>query len=569
MELTRSNPYRILGILAGTKARDQDRQIRRLRQYLDVGQEPEEDFSFPALGKIERSVAGVDEATSQLNLDQGKVMAALFWFCNGNFVRDEAAFECLKVGDFESAEAIWRKLLASGEIEERNWSAYQNLSTLLLQPQATFAAVEPTRLKEGLSLKLELLESSYAQRFVEFVAGETYKPSKTALQLMFLEAIREEVLAAKFPSLESFGKLVSGLDFSTKAEFLKRLVKKPIEEIENLVEITAKKRQASPRDAVLAGDSLLWQVSSSIRLVREILGSGDLTYSSIADKVSNEALQCSIDYFNHYQDSDSDPGPMAYKLASDAAKFAVGVMIRDRCDETLEVFEDWNASKAEREKDKLIGADLTAIMAILQKYEELPSTIKNGVALINECKPKLQALAVKLSKTNELYLKASTRVASDAQANIISEVNEGQERFAGKWSHKWPAELSTAPLVLLRMLIKSAVDATELLGTLDMEADFRNKSYLPNKKVINEIHSQFDETPAATPKRTPSPTSGVNSAAPKKAIPGNDGCTLAGITIAGSAVLGTVLGSLNDAPLVGLGIGVVGGLFIYIKLAEK
>ena len=69
VELTRSNPYRILGILAGTKARDQDRQIRRLRQYLDVGQEPEEDFSFPALGKIERSVERVDEAISQLNLD--------------------------------------------------------------------------------------------------------------------------------------------------------------------------------------------------------------------------------------------------------------------------------------------------------------------------------------------------------------------------------------------------------------------------------------------------------------------------------------------------------------------
>ena len=78
MQLIKNNPYRIIGLLAGSTAKEQDRQIRRLKQYLAAEQEPEGDYSFPTLGKLDRTLEDVTEASSKLNLDNDKMTAALF-----------------------------------------------------------------------------------------------------------------------------------------------------------------------------------------------------------------------------------------------------------------------------------------------------------------------------------------------------------------------------------------------------------------------------------------------------------------------------------------------------------
>ena len=56
MNLINNNPYRTVGLLVGATAREQARQIQRLNQFIDAEQELEDDFSFPALGKINRTL---------------------------------------------------------------------------------------------------------------------------------------------------------------------------------------------------------------------------------------------------------------------------------------------------------------------------------------------------------------------------------------------------------------------------------------------------------------------------------------------------------------------------------
>lgn len=48
MKLVHQNPYRIIGLLAGASAREQDRQTKRLKQYIEAEQEPDIDYSFPS-----------------------------------------------------------------------------------------------------------------------------------------------------------------------------------------------------------------------------------------------------------------------------------------------------------------------------------------------------------------------------------------------------------------------------------------------------------------------------------------------------------------------------------------
>jgi hypothetical protein len=110
MNLIKNNPYRTVGLLVGVTAKEKSKQISRLKKYIEAEQDPQDDFSFPALGEFHRTLESVEEAASKLNLDNDKINAALFWFWNGNPITDEAAFEALKSGDIEAAYEIWDKL---------------------------------------------------------------------------------------------------------------------------------------------------------------------------------------------------------------------------------------------------------------------------------------------------------------------------------------------------------------------------------------------------------------------------------------------------------------------------
>jgi hypothetical protein len=138
MEAILTNPYRNLGLLAGASAREQDRQVKRLRQLIDAEQEIPVDYSFPELGYFDRTIETVNDASSRLNLDADKLAAALFWFTFDNPITDEAAFEALKEGDSGAAIEIWKKLAYTTDLDsyqqvtKKNASAFHNLSTVYL-----------------------------------------------------------------------------------------------------------------------------------------------------------------------------------------------------------------------------------------------------------------------------------------------------------------------------------------------------------------------------------------------------------------------------------------------------
>jgi hypothetical protein len=52
MKVILNNPYRTVGLLVGATAREQERQVKRLKQFLEAEQDPQDDFSFPTLGNL-------------------------------------------------------------------------------------------------------------------------------------------------------------------------------------------------------------------------------------------------------------------------------------------------------------------------------------------------------------------------------------------------------------------------------------------------------------------------------------------------------------------------------------
>jgi hypothetical protein len=195
MELVINNPYRIAGLLVGATAKEEDRQIKRLKQFIEAEQEPQDDFSFPTLGNLHRTLDKVTDAASKFNLDKDKMNAALFWFYDGKTAlkTDEEAFKAIKDADLDQVLSIWTKLTSNGEVSQRNASAYSNLGTLYLSGILEGTNTNEALLEKGISLKLKLLESDFIEEFKALATDETYKTTKKELQLLFLHLVQAEI----------------------------------------------------------------------------------------------------------------------------------------------------------------------------------------------------------------------------------------------------------------------------------------------------------------------------------------------------------------------------------------
>lgn len=362
MQLIQNNPYRTLGLLVGVTAREQDRQIRRLKQFIEAEQDPQDDFSFPFIGTLHRTVDSITDAASKLNLDSDKMNAALFWFWNGNPITDEAAFDALKDGDTETAYQIWDKLVARIEDDKRYWnevtaknlSAFHNRAILaMITNQGSFVSAVMANIK--------FIESEHFDKFVKAAVDETYKVSKKDIQLNFLKTVFENIDNKKLADLVKY---LNDYNFSAKADFLKSFVQKPIEQIEQKIETAKNKRKASKANAAKAGQELFSVVANDLTQLKSIIGTSDIKYTSVADKLANEILQCSIDYFNYSQEqgSNDDYSEIAMQLAKQAQTIAAGNLAKDRIKDSINTLEEM--------KDREISQAIEALQSIKEAYEE-------------------------------------------------------------------------------------------------------------------------------------------------------------------------------------------------------
>jgi hypothetical protein len=360
MKLVLDNPYRIVGLLSGASAREQDRQIRRIKQFVEAEQVIEDDYSFPLLGNINRTAENIDAASSRLNLDSDKMQAALFWFFFGSEVTDEPAFNAVKEGEFGEAISIWSKLTQTREVTKSNSSAYNNLGTLYLckislhvhRPGTLQVASRPEEIiAKGIVLKLKFLESDFFSDFKNVVTDETYRLSKSDAQLMFLNQILSECEKGNTYTKESFLEFIINLDFLAKDKFLLDFAERPINHIENNIKKASARRKEESNLGISLGESLIKETQEDMKMLKSILGAANIKYRSVADKLANEIIQCSIDYYNFYHRNNSgynfvDP---ALALANKAFQIAEGSVVKDKVSDTLETYKkkkDYEISSA-------------------------------------------------------------------------------------------------------------------------------------------------------------------------------------------------------------------------------
>lgn len=488
MNLVLNNPYRIVGLLVGASAREQDRQIKRLKQFIAADLAPEEDFSFPSLGKFERNLEKVDDAASKLNLDKDKIVSAIFWFYKGNSITDEPAFDAINDSDLNQVLVIWKKLTLNGEISKRNASAFSNLGTLYLSGILDGTSSNETLLENGISLKLKFLDSDYFKEFTSLATDETYNITKKELQLLFLNQLQFEIEKSEFISSINFLEIISQQEFSAKEDFLKGFVQKPIEEIKFKIEEARTKRKADNSKSLVVGKELFENTSENLKLLKSILGISNLKFSSISDKLSDEILQCGIDYFKFYKESSTDPGSASMDLFHKAKSLAIGDIAVQRCQENTENLQEWIDDKPDRDKQAIILDDFKNITDLIDKYEGYNETVINGKQLLASALIYLSNVKNVLGESDDLYIGLSTRIASEAQGMCVSEINNLQDKFSSAFD-------SSTKIALIRLLkdkINESLDVSATIGTMHLKQDFRTR-YERNRSTLIDLKRQLNQ----------------------------------------------------------------------------
>lgn len=528
--IIQNNPYRLLGIYSNSPIKERVANHNRLKAFLKVGKA----LSFPLdlqslLPPLSRTEESIAEADAKLALPTDQLRYAQFWFIKVTPM-DEIAMNHLMAGNMDTAVSIWGK--------KDNASSLQNRIVCALVSNDYAVACSLA----------DKLYSCYSADFTKLVLGENHTATTENLGYTFLDELSLSVGAQKLlPCL-------ANQEWKRYVE--NKTVKPLIDALQSAIDEAKAAKGKGPDARLAAGTKLLNETKTPLAQLKALLTANDLQYQMIADKLGLEILQCGIDYYNASEAADA--AHKAMRLQAYALSIVVGKMAKDRCKENVDILQKIIDDLPPKE----VFAEDKAIKEELRKFCQLPDKICHAVTLLNNTKPHLQAIKQKLGATNAYYLKISTQVVGNALHNVIEEVNFAQREDDNNGSFGIRSERDKAMSAMLRLVtvkaaLKEAWNATELMDTFDMEADFKTNRYNKNRSILKDLCDQLGVStyiPAQNtkPSRSTSTTSDNSDS--------SDGCVTGVAWLIIAAVIGGIIAGVGGA-VIGAVIGI--GLLIY------
>lgn len=499
MNILQNNPYRQLGVYSNSSTKERLANHNRMKAFLKVGKSVSFPLDVPQyLSSINRTEASAADAEAKLTLPKDQILHAQFWFIKTTPL-DEVAFNHLFAGEIEKAEEIWQK--------RECLSALQNRIVCALIRNKYDSAI--------MCAEILYRNTQYLNQFVSTIIGTGGNFDISNLAFSFLDILCDEIGASKL--------LPFITNSSWKEHIGEKAVKPIVDSIQEAINIAQKTKGKGSNARLNAGEKLRINTRNAILQLKGFLSTKDLQYQMIADKLGLDILQCGIDYFNDSEEPDA--AHKAMSLQKYAKSIVVGQMAKDRCKENVDILQRIidNLPPAE------VFAEDRAIKEELRKYCQLPDKICHAVTLLKKTRPYLLSIKQKMGADNAYYLKITTQVIGNALHNIIEEVNEAQKydpaeerRRTIKTIKEWEGSilgrgtLGAYPLddflyeqedkrkkyEHIKISVLNAREALLLIDDLEMEKDFEQKRYLPNRATLNSMLVQFG---SSLPKYKPVP----------------------------------------------------------------
>ncbi|MEO9534311.1 MAG: hypothetical protein ABJG68_04885 [Crocinitomicaceae bacterium] len=467
MKLITQNPYRVLGILSSASTREVEKQKSKIARFTSAGKEVESDYDFNFLGSFERTDASIAEALSEIEQNPGKVNHSLFWYVENGSI-DKTALEHIKNGEIDKAIEIWKKTLEHRDIGLGNYSAANNLGTLLMSLENS------EFIPEGVGYKFKLIESNYFRDFISLVADSTYKIEKeeqvkqTVAQMMKgFEGIQPATLFSQCPE-------------SVQKSITSKVTENPVSNIESRIDSAKAARKKDPTDAYNIGLELYNSTKQDILSLRSAIGSEAVEFKLIADNLAKEILQCGIDYFKEHSEK-GNPVAKSIELCEYAKELALADHVKERINENFLAIKEWGGGQASEEEREKCGDEIDAVTKALDESREQASNLDNAVKVLKASHPHLLVIKETLGANNEFYLSLTSAVVNTALNMVIEIVNSEQTKI----------NKDSSRLSILSGVVNRSVSIMNAMNKLEMNEQTRTR-FSENNRTIRGIKSQID-----------------------------------------------------------------------------
>ncbi|MCY4161915.1 MAG: hypothetical protein OXE77_08650 [Flavobacteriaceae bacterium] len=285
-------------------------------------------------------------------------------------------------------------------------------------------------------------------KFVSHPEFKNYCNQVAGYQASFdTSEIIQSFLELVFTELEPYfgeNKKISKTDFflslehfpiSVRDYFSNLSTSSPIRSIEEKIKNTSELRRESPLEAIQYGKFLINQSYKDLKYLFGILGKDNVKYQLLADKLSNEILQCVIDHFNKCDNSVQED---IQKLINYAFNIACGNQTKQRIQKNESVIKNWFKSLHEDIENAIkhqnyISEYCTNILNAITKNDivEIMSLIDSAENIVSECKYKLSIIYNAYMNTcnNDLYVQISSSFVNVLLLLIEKYINDTYSLF--------------------------------------------------------------------------------------------------------------------------------------------
>ena len=297
MKIIQNNPFRVLGIISNSSAKETKESETFILRYLDIGKSADLKFDItPPLSHLERTSEIVKNAKRKIHDDFDKLAHSIFWFVNGTMV-DKIALEKLSSEkNIEKALESFKKGSRDFAISKKSFSSILNFSTLEIVSYTSHKDEE--RLKNAIKYKYQIINDKIVfKEFEKLITSTSNKINHKSYIDRYIENTKD-LLKELFPRKDQ-NKLLLDI-FSEDENILKeiegQIVSSLVEEInENLAlfdsffEIQSKKTDAqiitSKFTILNRARKLMKDTNSDLSKLKKIVGKDNFQYTNLANKI--------------------------------------------------------------------------------------------------------------------------------------------------------------------------------------------------------------------------------------------------------------------------------------------
>jgi hypothetical protein len=427
----KDNPFRVLNLFANSSERESIREVRRLQTYLDVGKTIDCPNSIETLGPVMRSKELVEKAASAIEQPKDRILHSLFWFVNVT-PKDEEAFKLLRNGDLDGARMLWYDDTQGELADEDNFSSFANLSTLLLWDACEQSAFDLMAFQESMDLRGRLLSSLAFEDLAAIVGLKTMKSVEDDVLPGYLDALKTylEPFLNKNLGL-SAGDLAEALESfpgNAGSLVLENVVEKPLAVVQEEIRIAKAALENDEWDADTIGFDLFERTRKDIVTLRNAFGANHYRFTMIVNELAGTLLNCSIAFFNTYQNRfEIDPGQGALILLDRAKSLGAGDEIRERIRVNEPVIRQWASASGSRKRIKAVRENVKNIYRLLNDRDDI-SDSSGAFQFLDDCDIDLYAIEEELGATDPEYLRFADMVINHAINASIQGVNSAQTK---------------------------------------------------------------------------------------------------------------------------------------------